>query len=404
MRRTTSRTVAVLGLLGANLAAFAGETSSLELGAFDRVVAVFAAKCVACHGGSEPEKGLNLERGAIYRATVNVPARSDRRSLLVSPNHADDSYLYRKLLPPAAGRYRGPQMPLHKTALTGEEIARVRDWIESFPMDLWGTPPSMATSAPVRATLPADAAPQFHSTQLAHLPTADTVGAGNLEFRFLHRFRPGVTDAGSQNLWGLDGGANISLDFTYGLTDRLDLALRRTNLDQQYELAGKFALLKQSPSGAPLSLAVLASGARDTAEASAHRTHYAAGVMLTRQFGSHLSLELAPFYASRTNTQKVGDSRGTSAVGLGGLWRFNDLLGLTVEWIPQLSGVAAKYQSASIGLSIGTARHSFHLLLTNTPYAHTSQFVTGGDLDWSSGDFRLGFNITRTFGLRAGRY
>ncbi len=403
VRRTINAALAGLALISASLV-HAAESSSLEAGAFGRVAEVFAAKCVSCHGGAEPEKGLSLERSAIYRATVNVVARSDRRAFLVSPNHADDSYLYRKLLPRPIGRYRGPQMPLHKAALSGEEIALVRDWIESFPMELWGAPPSMSASATVQRPSSVSSAPQFHSTQLAHLPTADTVGAGNLEFRFLHRFRPGVTDAGSQNLWGLDGGANISLDLTYGLTDRLDLALRRTNVDQQFELTGKFAVFKQAPSGSPLSLAVLASGARDTAEASAHRNHYAAGLMLTRQFGSHLSLELAPFYASRTNTEQVSDTRGTSAVGVGALWRFNDLLGVTLEWVPPVSGVTAKYQGASVGLSIGTARHSFHLLLTNTPYAHTSQFVTGGDLDWGAGDFRLGFNITRTFGLSAGRY
>lgn len=84
--------------------------------------------------------------------------------------------------------------------------------------------------------------------------------------------------------------------------------------------------------------------------------------------------------------------------GIGGELRLKPHLALTGEWIGQLDGVEAPFESGSVGLSIGTARHGFHLVLTNTPATHVDLYAPGGDLDWDEGDFRLGFNITRTYG------
>ncbi len=37
------------------------------------------------------------------------------------------------------------------------------------------------------------------------------------------------------------------------------------------------------------------------------------------------------------------------------------------------------------------------MFATNTPGAQTDLYVTGGDVKLRDGDFRLGFNISRTF-------
>lgn len=72
-------------------------------------------------------------------------------------------------------------------------------------------------------------------------------------------------------------------------------------------------------------------------------------------------------------------------------------MALTGEWIAQTSGIEGADQSGSIGFSIATARHAFHIFATNTAGAHTDLYAPGGDL--GSGYFRLGFNITRTYTL-----
>ena len=68
------------------------------------------------------------------------------------------------------------------------------------------------------------------------------------------------------------------------------------------------------------------------------------------------------------------------------------------EWIVQTAGVKAPYEGGSIGLSFATSRHAFTLLVTNTSGAHVDLYSPGGDLDLSDGYFRLGFNISRTYG------
>jgi hypothetical protein len=294
-------------------------------------------------------------------------------------------------------------MPLDHPPLLDEELNAIRLWIESFPVEMWGAPATPPVAE--RRIEPARRGEQgMHSTHLGQLPTAESAGRGNLEFRFLHRFRPAVDTAGSRNLFGLDGGADISLGLAYGLSERVDLGLRRTNVDRQLETWGKFRWLEQQAGGSPLSLALFASGARDDEESSAQRSHLAGGIVLQRRFGERFTALLAPLCASRTQIEDRDDRRGTCALGVGGSWRLNDILALTGEWIAQLSGPTRRYEGGTIGLSIATSRHTFHLLLTNTPDAHTSQYLTGGDLDWGEGDFRLGFNITRSFGLRTGRY
>ena len=72
-------------------------------------------------------------------------------------------------------------------------------------------------------------------------------------------------------------------------------------------------------------------------------------------------------------------------------------LAIAGEWVIQTSGVSASYQGASLGLGIATSRHTFYLVASTTSGTHTDLYAPGGDPDVEEGDFRLGFNISRTF-------
>ncbi|HEU4402752.1 MAG TPA: DUF5777 family beta-barrel protein [Candidatus Polarisedimenticolia bacterium] len=367
-----------------------------ESAAFAAAGRLLHAHCAmaGCHAGPKAAQGMRLEAEQIYRSTVNVRARTDARRLRVVPGAPDRSLLYLKLLPQAEGHYRGPRMPLSMDPLTEAQIALVRQWIEAFPADLWGHPPAaeVVTAAPRT----------FQDSTLANLPTPDSLGAGTLEFRILHRFKPSAPDAGGQGLYGLDGGAWISFGLAYGLGDSLEVGLRRTNLQRDYEAFAKGTLLRQAASRSPLSLALRGSvsSARDDTGGIANRTRWAGQAIVARRLGERVSLMLVPTYVTRTNFQDATDRRGTGVVGLGAEWRLSPRHAVTAEWVVQTSGVKAAYQGGAVGYSIGTARHVFHLLLTNTPGTHTDLYAPGGDLDPGAGDFRLGFNISRTYATR----
>jgi len=332
---------------------------------------------------------MSLEIGRIYRSSVNVRARTEPRLLRVAPRAPEQSLLYLKLLPPDEAHYRGPRMPLSMNPLGPEEIALVRRWIEAFPADRWGAPRAAEASArPLRT---------FHDSALVNLPTSDPLGRHTLEFRILHRFKAPVRDAGSYDFYGLDGAASISIGLAYGLGETVEVGLRRTNLQHDYEGYSKWVLIQQGAAGAPLSLALRGSVSNLRERFGFNRNRYGAQAVLARRFGDHLSLMLVPTYVTRTNYLDETDTRGTGAVGVGGEWRLSSKWAVTGEWIAQLSGVQNDFQSGSVGFSIATARHAFHIFVTNNQGDHTDLYVPGGDLDLRDGNFRLGFNISRTF-------
>jgi len=69
---------------------------------------------------------MRLEKDETYRSTVNAHARTDGRFLRVVPGAPEQSLLYRKLLPPEEGQYKGPRMPLSMDPLKPEEIEVIR--------------------------------------------------------------------------------------------------------------------------------------------------------------------------------------------------------------------------------------------------------------------------------------
>jgi|GEM_PF-358849 len=105
---------------------------------FAGVQAIFAKyNCTvagSCHGGSNPQKGMNLESGQSFR---NVIAKSteDGTRLRVNPGNSTASYLFQKVI---GGNITGARMPLGcsgSTCLSDTDINTIKDWIDE------GAPP-----------------------------------------------------------------------------------------------------------------------------------------------------------------------------------------------------------------------------------------------------------------------
>jgi hypothetical protein len=402
--RTTEalpRRRAALAALAAALGTLAlpAARATVESDAFGAAQRLVAARCQRCHGPDDPEAGLDLSPARLARATVNVPSRTQPGLLLVDPGRPERSALYLKTLPVTEGGYRGPRMPMHAPPLDAAEQEALRGWIASFDPAVWGepAPASELAAAAAPAALPPRPVPIFQDTRLIQLPTTETLGENGLEARFMHRFKASVKEAGWYGLGGLDGGAWTSFGVAAGLGPRFDLELRRTNLFKDWALNGKVALAEQRPGGAPLAVAVELGYEYLQERTAANRNRISLAVPIARRFGERLSLLAVPMFASRTNPFDPADTDGTFALGLGAELWLNAHLALTGEWIGQLAGVDYPYQSGSIAFSIFTSRHVFRLVLTNTSGMHASLYAPGGELDWGDGEFRLGFNIVRTF-------
>ena len=361
---------------------------------FARVGRLLQSRCAmpACHLGPDAMKGLRLEVQQIYRSSVNVRARTDSRLLRLVPGAPQQSLLYLKLLPQDQGGYRGPRMPQGMNPLSDQEINLVRTWIESFPVEPWGPPPT--------AEAPAGPPRTFQDGTLVNLPTSEPLGRHALDFRILHRFKSSVADAGSHGFYGLDSDAWVSIGLAFGLTGALEIGLRRTNLQHDFEGYAKWVLMRQAPGGAPLSLALRGSLSNIREKGASNTERDGAQMVLARRFGERLSLMLVPIYVTRTNYLVAADRRGTVAIGAGAEVRLTSRTAITGEWIAPVGGVENDFQSASLGYAIATARHAFEVFVTNTAGAHTDLYAPGGDLDARKGDYRLGFNISRVYAPR----
>ena len=67
---------------------------------------------------------------------------------------------------------------------------------------------------------------------------------GLFQVLFTHRFNQPVNEAGGNNLFGLDSGANIGIGLSYVPVDRLAVEAYRASSGGDYELALKYTLLK----------------------------------------------------------------------------------------------------------------------------------------------------------------
>jgi hypothetical protein len=89
----------------------------------------------SCHGGNNPQQGLNLEAGQSFKNLLNKSTEDGTR-LRVNPGNSAASYMFQKII--AGGNISGSRMPLGcggNNCLTDADIATIQSWIDE------GAPP-----------------------------------------------------------------------------------------------------------------------------------------------------------------------------------------------------------------------------------------------------------------------
>ena len=93
------------------------------------------ASAGSCHGGSNPQQGLNLTTGQSFKSLINKSTEDGTR-LRVNPGNSTASYMFQKII--AGGTISGSRMPLGcsgNSCLTSAEITTIQNWIDE------GAPP-----------------------------------------------------------------------------------------------------------------------------------------------------------------------------------------------------------------------------------------------------------------------
>lgn len=259
----------------------------------------------------------------------------------------------------------------------------------------------------------------FSSTRIINGHSAETLDAGELEFRIEHRFGDVAGDnGGAQAMFGFDNSSDIRFAFEYGLTDQMMIGLGRNKgagnpyrslLDGLY----KYRFLSQGEN-APISMAALGmmtytymTASEEISDVShfpkqAHRLAYATQLIMTRTFEGKASLALMPTLVHR-NYVASNDQNTLFALGGAARVSLTKKIGLNVEYYhvfddPNLRPDAIN--SLSVAFDYSTFGHNFKIDITNSRGFGETQFVPGTVSDWTKGQFRIGFAITRSFDLK----
>ena len=231
---------------------------------------------------------------------------------------------------------------------------------------------------------------------LVALPTTLRVPRHRSAFRVTHRFsRPlGQGDFGSlvEDLFGLDSGAQIGLEYRYGLMRRTQVGFHRTST-RTIEFFAQREVTAQS-AGFPLTIDALA--AIDGTNNFRDSYTPAIGAVISRTVAERAAFYLEPIWVNNSNPDpsELAEDNDTVLVGIGTRLRIRPTVYLVLEGAPRVAGHDPGATQISVGLEKRSGGHLFQLTFTNGVGTTMGQIARGGS---NTDDWHLGFSISRKF-------
>ncbi len=258
-------------------------------------------------------------------------------------------------------------------------------------------PPSAAAPIPLETEL-----------NLINLPTTLSIKRHRSYFRLTHRFlgdlRRGDFGELAADLFTVDKGAIIGLEYRFAITCTLHAGVHRSMLSKTIQTFARWDGLKQ---GASLPVSISAIGSFEGLNNL--RQQYQTGIAgtVSRTFGDRLALYATPAYVFGTHAvdfiaghdhegalpDEHANHDDTGFVGLGARVRFSRGGYLVGEYSPRFSGYDPNKAAWGLAIEKRTGGHTLQLNFTNSFGTTLGQIARGG----SPHDVYLGFNITRKF-------
>jgi hypothetical protein len=236
-----------------------------------------------------------------------------------------------------------------------------------------------------------EAEPDF---TLVNLPTALPLPRFKSAFRVTHRFaRPlGDGDFGdlADDFFGFDNGAQIGLEYRFGLTRDAHVGIYRTS-DKTIQFFGQYQLRRASetqPVGAAVLLAI--EGLRN------FRDEYApsVGAVISYRLRSRGAVYVQPIWVGNTNLDGTvlddDEDDGSLLLGLGGRVGLTETVYVVGEFAPRVAGYRAGDEHVSFGIEKRVGGHVFQINFSNGIGSTRRQLVRDTTEDWF-----IGFNISR---------
>jgi hypothetical protein len=230
---------------------------------------------------------------------------------------------------------------------------------------------------------------------IVNLPTTLRVPRFKSAFRVTHRFgRPfGQGDFGdlASDLFGLDSGAQIGLEYRFGIMRGVQIGIHRTSGSKTIELFTQYSVFQQRDHGFGLD----AWGSIDGTDNFSDRYTPALGIVVSRELGTAGAIYAHPMWVNNSNPlpSELTEDNDTFILGLGARIRIMSTVYLVGEFIPRL-GFEPGVNYGTFGIEKRAGGHVFQLNFSNGFGTTMGQLARGGT---GSEDWYLGFNISRKF-------
>ncbi len=261
----------------------------------------------------------------------------------------------------------------------------------------------------------------FRTTRVINSHSVETLYKKDLDLRITHRFGDiAGTNGGYHSLFGVDRARDVRIALEYGVTDNIMVGLGRSKGAGPWrELVDAFAkvrLIKQKQgNGIPLTLTYISTVGGSTMLSSEqegspvnfkepkHRLTYANQLLIGKRMGDRLSFQVMPTHVHRNLVPYQGRN-DLFALGAAGTLKLTKIWGISGEYFqvfPAYRHVngSTHFPPLSVGVEVETGGHVFHVNLTNSEGIGPNQFIPYTTTDWTEGEFRFGFTISRLFSL-----
>jgi hypothetical protein len=244
--------------------------------------------------------------------------------------------------------------------------------------------------------------PEEPDFTLISLPTALRLPQYKSAFRVTHRFleplNQGTFGNLASDLFGIDNGAQIGLEYRFGIIPNGQIGIHRTS-DKTIEFFAEYGVFRQGQH-LPLEIAVTASieGTNNfrTNSTVVSSKSPALGAIVSRRVGQHAAFYVEPIYVNNSNPlpAQVVDFNSTFMIGLGARVRVRPTVYLVAEGAPRVWGYRPGTNHGSFAVEKRAGGHMFQLNFSDSFGTTMAQIARGGN---TPRDWYMGFNISRKF-------
>jgi hypothetical protein len=274
-------------------------------------------------------------------------------------------------------------------------------------------PQAGAQPTPAPPTSPTPPAVELDQ-MVVNLPTTLPLKRHKSYFRITHRFardlRRGTFGSLAEDLFSLDNGAIIGLEYRFGITDRIQAAVHRSILGKTIVTFARWDPWRQVD-GRPFGLSATAS---IEGQSNLHLDPQPGfSATLSRVHGTRLAFYATPTFIKDAHTETLRVSHGdhshdapgatdedegvehdsTAFVGLGMRARVRETVSLVAEVSPRVWGYRPARAAWNVGIEKLTRGHVMQLNIGNSFGTTPGQVARGG----SDHDVYLGFSMSRKF-------